>query len=67
MKKTYIKPNLQIEMFECDTIMTQTPSPTPLAASSINLLQGTVEIDGGTINFNDNNTLHSIDYKNFMQ
>ena len=68
MKKTYMKPSLRVEIFEVDTIMEggTTPTPTPLAAS--NILQGqTYIIEGaGEINFNDNNTLQSIDYRNFM-
>lgn len=66
MKKTYIKPNLRVELFEVDTIMTDVgATPSPLVAS--NILQGSVTIpEAGTINFNDNNRLESINYQDFL-
>ena len=62
MKKTYIKPILQVEFFEVDAIMADgTPLP------SQNLLYNQLEIEGsGQINFNDT-TLNSIDYRKFIK
>ncbi len=65
MKKTYIKPNLQVELFEVDAIMTE--DNTNLINTSSNLLIESIEVeDGVTINLVDT-TLNSIDYTQFIK
>lgn len=65
MKKNYIKPAFEIELFEVETIMDGTPTPTPTVSSPLLNQQITIET-AGTINFTDGNTLNSIDYSKFQ-
>ncbi|MBO5060086.1 MAG: hypothetical protein J6C82_04150 [Clostridia bacterium] len=63
MKKTYIKPSLQMEKFAVESIMTQVSD----ILGGKTLLDLGIELEnGGDINFSDGNTLQSIDYKAFL-
>lgn len=67
MKKSYIKPELCVELFEVDTIMDDpAASPVPIMAS--NILNTPIQIESaGNITFSDGNTLQSINYKDFLK
>ena len=60
MKKIYIEPTLRIEKFHVDDIIT---------VSVMDVLQeGGVNLEElGEINFNEGNTLESIDYGQFLK
>lgn len=60
MKKIYIEPTLRIENFHVDDIIT-------LSVMDV-LQEGGVNIEElGEINFNEGNTLESIDYGQFLK
>ena len=58
MKKKYLVPALTIEKFVVEDIITE---------SVTNVLVNGVETEMGKINFNDGNTLQSIDYTKFFK
>lgn len=69
MKKVYKKPTLTVEAFEFDSIMTGDSIDNTLIQSNLTALvnsQLLVGANGGTINLGDNNTLQSINYKDFI-
>lgn len=67
MKKSYIKPELCVELFEVDTIMDETGA-TPAPITTSNILAAPIQIESaGTITFSDGNTLQSINYKDFLK
>lgn len=64
MKKTYIKPILQVEFFEVDAVMTEGGDLLPISQNP--QYDPLLTENGGTINFNDT-TLNSIDYQKFIK
>lgn len=66
MKKFYEKPTLSIQKFTVDRIMSGTGDVTDeMLLLSDNLSPLVDDVSGGTIKLDGNNTLHSINYKNF--
>lgn len=61
MKKKYLVPALRIEKFHIEDIITES------VVDVLKKPEGIVDSELGTINFNDGNTLESINYTKFFR
>jgi len=60
MKKKYLAPTLNIEKFYVEDIITE-------SVTDVLQTKGIVDSEMGNINFDDGNTLESIDYTKFFK